>query len=357
MDDDKKVGIITLFGRFNYGNRLQNYATSKIWSDTGFIPETLVLESRPNVIKSAKAFARRILGRKIYNPESLMSEDRLKSFDYFNRNMRIRFLTDITPELKDEYTLFSVGSDQVWNPSLIVYDEDWYFLEFARPEQRIALAPSVGLDAVDRRQARKLAHGVRGFTNPSVREQRGAELIKECSGINAEVICDPTLVLSETEWRAIADSRLTPTEPYVFTYLLGGVSEDAQRVLCTVTGNNKIPVISLSDREKTGELPAGPAEFIDLISHASHVVTDSYHAAVFSCLMKTPLTIVRRSGDGGGMFSRLETLAETLGIQSKVVGLPEFDLSKAGDYFGIDERINAERQRFRTYLESRIRNC
>jgi hypothetical protein len=352
--DNRKVGVVTLPGRFNYGNRLQNYAVQRIWEELGYEPESLVLGERPNAVRTAKRLAKRLMGRKVTDPESLMSPERLAAFDRFNGNITTRCLDSIEPDLRDEYALFSVGSDQVWNLAQITYNDDWYFLEFARPEQRVALAPSIGLDSLDAGQARRLARGVRGFDHPSVREQRGAELIKECSGIDAEVICDPTLMLAPEDWRSVSDGRLTPSEPYVFAYLLGGVSDDARKVLGCITEHGRLRVIPLSDREKPEEPPAGPAEFIDLVDHASHVVTDSFHAAVFSCLMETPLTIVRRGGDGGGMFSRLETLTKTLGIEEKVYGAEGFDLSVAGDYAGVSGRIQCERDHFLSYLRGKI---
>ncbi|MBY8968309.1 polysaccharide pyruvyl transferase family protein, partial [Algiphilus sp. NNCM1] len=121
-----------------------------------------------------------------------MSEERLEAFQRFNKNMCIGVVNfdEFNPK---EYTFFSVGSDQVWNLGYIKYNEDWFFLDFAKKEQRVALAPSIGLDALDERQSRRLAKGVRNFPLLSVREERGAELIYEASGMRAEVICDPTL--------------------------------------------------------------------------------------------------------------------------------------------------------------------
>ena len=51
------------------------------------------------------------------------------------------------------------------------------------------------------------------------------------------------------------------------------------------------------------------------------------------------------------MFSRLETLSKTLGIEHKIYGFPDFNLSRAGDYGGVPEAIERERKKFMDYLE------
>ena len=344
-----RVGIITLPGRFNYGNRLQNYATARILERIGLNTKSLELV-RPKLVAQGVLLAKRVLGRPL-PPEESMGRERLAAFDRFNTRIDTRAVTRLgVGSLKGHYDLFVAGSDQVWNPNFIARRSWWYFLEFAERTQRIALSPSIGLDTLDAEQASMVAKGVSGFDCLSVRESRGAELIKECSNRDATVICDPTLVLPPEEWRAVSDDRLTPAEPYVFTYLLGGVGAGAARILDEVTDHGRLPVVPLSDRQKPEEPDAGPADFISLIDNAAHVVTDSFHAAVFSSILQTPLTIVRREG-GASMFSRLETLAQTLGIEHKVHGSPDFDLSRAGDYKGAPEAIERERRKFMDYLE------
>lgn len=37
----KKIGIITLSGNYNYGNRLQNYAMQEVYKILGFEVETI----------------------------------------------------------------------------------------------------------------------------------------------------------------------------------------------------------------------------------------------------------------------------------------------------------------------------
>ena len=353
--DKKHVGIITLPGNFNYGNRLQCYAMVRVVERFGC--EADVLEREHSYLwyrrtyYALKGLAFSLLGKSVDNPEKMRTPARVAAFERFGGNVPTVVLPGTGRSAGGSYHRIVVGSDQVWNPYGIRHQEKWYFAKFARPEQRVAVAASLGVDAfAGADQSKLVAEGVKGFTHVAVRERRGAELIKECAGIDAEVICDPTLVLPAEEWRAVADGRYTPDAPYVFTYLLGGVGAEAADVLDRVTDHGRIPVIPLSDRQKPGEPDAGPAEFIDLIDHAEHVVTDSFHAAVFSSILQTPLTIVHREG-GASMFSRLEQLSEMLGIEEKVYGSPTYDLARAGEYDGVPEAIEREREKFMTYLE------
>lgn len=347
--NDKKVGIVTLVSNFNYGNRLQAFATYQIYSDLGFAPCLLKVKKRILPLETLKLLAKKALRYEIDDPMALMTEGRRDSFGRFNSMMRTVVIGKPTDPFIDGLDYVSIGSDQVWNPLFTIHYEDWFLGDFATNEQKIALAPSIGLDKLSHDQAIRLAKSLKSYRRISVRETRGAELIKECSGVDADVICDPTLVLSAEKWRAVADGRLTPDEYYVFTYLLGGVGAEAADVLDKVTDHGRIQVIQLSDRQKPGEPDAGPAEFIDLIDHAAHVVTDSFHAAAFSSILQTPLTIVHR--DGVSMFSRLEQLSEMLGIEEKVYGSPTYNLARAGEYDGVPEAIERERGKFMAYLE------
>lgn len=298
-----------------------------------------------------KRFAKRLLGREWRGPEELMNPERARRFSSFNSLIDQREVSRLHCMLSNQYDAFSVGSDQVWNPKYMIRDTRWYFLRFARMEQRIALSPSIGLDDLKEEEREMIRKGVEGFVELSVREKRGAELIRECSKRNADVVCDPTLVLEADEWRSIASADLTPEEPYVFIYLLGEAESIPVDVLDRATKGGKLSIITLSDNDRKGEVPAGPAEFISLIDNAECVITDSFHAAVFASIMQTPLVVVRRAG-GVNIFSRLETLSQMLGIEHKIYDSPQFDLSRSGDYKGVPEAIDRERRRFMDYLET-----
>ena len=137
-----RVGIITLAGRFNYGNRLQNYATTRVYERLGFDVRSICLDDH-RILRGLKRKLKEIIGRDCKAPEELMTPERLSAFDRFNDFMDAETVNSPGAVDIDKYDYFSVGSDQVWNPNYMKHREGWFFLKFAHPEQRIALAPRV----------------------------------------------------------------------------------------------------------------------------------------------------------------------------------------------------------------------
>ena len=343
------VGIVTMVGNFNYGNRLQNYAVSKIYESLGCSVETLDYRghSLPSAVRHLAADI--LLPREATHPEEMMSRERKDSFARFTSLIPTRRVDVPMSDLASQYDLFSVGSDQVWNPNY-VDSYRWMFLRFADRRQRIALAPSIGLSSLQSPYARAMiSRGLLGFDYLSVREESGAELIKELTGRDAQVVIDPTLMLTPETWRRVANGRMVPDGEYVLTYLLGDKSESQDKFVGELVSENRASLVRLSDKARKGEIDAGPAEFIALIDGASHVVTDSYHAAVFSILMSTPLTIFKREGRSN-LFSRLATLTKKFDLGAAVFGedcfCPDVTISPTRR----EEILREERERVADHL-------
>lgn len=350
-DKRRRVGIVTIQSRANYGNRLQNYATAELIKKMGYQPVSLILDRSRDLLARIRSAARRALGKKLH--EESMSAQRLEAFDRFNELMDFEVVDYASLHRNLDCDFYCAGSDQIWRFARFGFGEKWTFLQFADKDRRISLAPSFGVDTMTRLQSRRLGRYVDGYRMLSVREERGAEMIAGASGRKAEVICDPTLALSPEEWRSVSCDSLTPAVPYVFVYLLGDATCETTAIINAASRNGELEVVYLSDRERQGEPPAGPSEFLSLVDHAQHVVTDSFHASIFSSLFRTPLTIVRRNAGSSAfsnMFGRIETLAAKLGIEHMVYESQGYDPDRADDFEGVAENIERERKRIIDYL-------
>ena len=94
VSDDKQailatVGIVTLNGNHNYGNRLQLYACKAIFNSLGMEGTVLIpsphLCAHSNPVRNAKCFVKQILGRVDEAPyEEGMTSERLTAFERFS---------------------------------------------------------------------------------------------------------------------------------------------------------------------------------------------------------------------------------------------------------------------------------
>ena len=82
------------------------------------------------------------------------------------------------------------------------------FLTFARKEQKIAYATSIGISELPKEWEEFYAKNIKEFTSISVREDDAAKIIKNLTGRSVKVVIDPTMLLTKEKWEEVAkDSR------------------------------------------------------------------------------------------------------------------------------------------------------
>ena len=221
-DNHKKIGIVTLTGYFNYGNRLQNYALQEILKRYSEEVETFVI---PNISanshgtkhyvkklfsqplsKTAKSFSSKI--KNLPNKGILIERER--KFKEFSQNyIKERHFSTLYEinGISDEFGYVVTGSDQVWNSNFIKNMEQYYFLQFVEKEKRIAYAPSFGISEIPEDAKPQYKEWLSSIPYISVREKEGAKIIKELTGRDVLVLVDPTLLLTKDEWLKISKNH------------------------------------------------------------------------------------------------------------------------------------------------------
>lgn len=218
-----KIGVITIVDNKNYGNRLQNYAVMKIYEKMGYEVETLILNPRKGNIKYIPKALRMIINQIKQQFKMDLSHRRIKNFSQFNKRMGI--IIKYCPiwsrlYIDSKYCFFSVGSDQIWNYKLGCAN-GVSFLSFARRSKRIAFSPSLGVSVIPKELTDFYKSKLIGFNHISVREQSGAELVYNLTKKKAEVLLDPTMMLTANEWRKISKPSIHIGKKYILKYFLG----------------------------------------------------------------------------------------------------------------------------------------
>ena len=322
----KKIGIITLNGYHNYGNRLQNYATQEVLKSLGFFVETFLVKKINNKKQNNKKIWIKIPTKILSFLKSgsirKMKKRRYNVFKTFTLNYIAETNFAITEKyipdtLKDEYDYFITGSDQVWNPN---YPEvsHIHFLTFAPKYKRIAFAPSFGVSKINPEYVDNYKKWISDIHRLSVREKDGARIIKELTGRDAVVLVDPTLLLTKEKWLSIAkESKNKPKSRFLLTYFLGEMPSKYRKQINKIAADNNLTVVNLNDIRDEKTYVIGPNEFIDYINSCSLLCTDSFHGTVFSILYEKPFIVYKRVGSSFSMYSRIETLLNKFDLNSR----------------------------------------
>ena len=233
------------------------------------------------------------------------------SDQYIHIRFNIKNLTDII----DDYDYFVVGSDQVWNPYFGNLKDN--FLSFAPYEKRIAYAASIASPEIPKDKKSVFQKGLNGMKWISMREQEGANTVKQFTGRDVPVVVDPTMLLTPDEWCKVSRKPAWYRgEDYILTYFLGNRPDTAIQQVANKIG---LPIVNLLDEEVYEHYVTGVDEFIWAIEHASLVYTDSFHGTVFSILFQKPFVICNRVGEGctNKMSSRIDTLLAYFGLEGR----------------------------------------
>ncbi|RGG76792.1 polysaccharide pyruvyl transferase family protein [Clostridium sp. AF17-2] len=378
------IGLVTCFWVKNYGSALQSYATQNILDKLNMENETInysvanePLLRRLNIIlhKLRYPSVRKAKIDKYINKKELHKseeyekgvKDRIQAFDSFIKD-HIRFSEQIKDrkhleEQSLKYSTIIVGSDQLWLPENI--EEDYYTLTWVpKGIKKVSYATSFGVSTIPSMIRKKTREFLMEMDGISVRELSGVNIVKEISGKNAEIVLDPTLLLTRKEWDNLDKRNRMIEEKYIFCYFMakGQKKRKFAENLKEKTGY-KIIVLKHLDEfipedENFGDYAPydiGPIEFINLIKYAEYVCTDSFHGTVFSIINhKDFFTFSRYEKEvQESTNTRLVSLLKLLGLENRMNN-DEIMNATITNYDDVDRKLLKLRENSLTYLKDAI---
>ena len=346
-----KIGIITLFGLSNNGNRLQNLAVTELLQRRGFTVESVVCEKI--TIRSIKNDLRRMLF--FWSGYS----KRYRAFKRWNKKyMKVRFFVSqnlkMPQRVNNKYDIFVVGSDQVWNPEIRQNERDTFFLKFTNKEKRVCLSPSIGVSSISNQYYDIYKDGLSGFNYLSCREEDGSREISRITGKECETLIDPSLALDSDYWRSVGNYKLVPNNNFLIQLFLSQPKTDVLESISEYAKCNNYEIIDLMDVESPYYSQA-PDAFISLIDKAQIVFTDSFHAVAFSVNLNTPFYAFDRTVDSyneglSSMNSRITSLLSKLYLSNRFLKAPIDKYQQSLDFCKSNEVLAHCRYDFNNYL-------
>ena len=377
-----KIGILTHFYKStNYGGVLQAYALCKFLNKNGHSAKQILYEHNLKQISCTKMSVFSFITKVIRSVNKRISRKL-----YFRLNQKVKsrqevafsdfreyvphtlgvYRQDSIKSVLEMFDAFITGSDQVWNP--MWYDPTYMLCFVDKDMPKFSYAASIGLKELDRKQELIFREHLSKFSGISVREKTAADLLKPIIDKKVNVCVDPTLLLTAEEWDEV-DSKKFTNQKYVFLYLLGNDNKVRKlakkfadsRGLKLIMIPDLLGIYRKRDRIHNAEivLDATPGDFISLIKNAEYILTDSFHACVFSIIYHKEFYAFSRSGTIK-MNSRIVDLLEMFDCLDHFCGdnrkrikfvnyCPAINYAKSSDVFVKVKKDSVQ------YLESSLR--
>ncbi|MDD7016125.1 MAG: polysaccharide pyruvyl transferase family protein, partial [Firmicutes bacterium] len=319
----EKAGIVTLYhGNHNFGGLLQAYALpTALEKYLGITAEQIDYACKWQEQPKDKPSLKNLINSIGYQFFSMLKKKNLQKrkqvFDDFIKfipHSEESYESDSISKTLDRYTVFICGGDQIWNDYQQINwycreDSEVFTLQFV-PEymKKISYAPSMAVLSLTDGFKTDFRKGINRLDTISLRERRAVPVLQELTDKPIAVTVDPVLRLEETDWLKVARYPQIG-QKYILCYLLGdslvqrkATQIFAAKVKCkTVT----FPHILCNDVRKCDlffgdirDYTSGPREFLGLIKNAEFVITDSFHACVFSMIFQTPFAVFERHKAG-----------------------------------------------------------
>lgn len=393
----KKIGCVIAYakGHNNYGTSLQGYAMIRKIREMGYNVEVIeyvkrlsVLDKMRYVVNALRAGEMKVLKKKL-NEKNTPKENteyrkelrqRTQAVDAYKAKKLIPLFHKYVGykalhEGSKSYDVIVVGSDQVWTP-LSLPNKFFNLLFVDDSVRKVAYASSFGVSEIPDFQKAATGRYLDRFYRIGVREQRGKEIVDSLSHQKAQVVADPTLLLTREEWEQEINEEISETTqankkrvegaPYIFCYLISP-NEEARVQAKKWSEQTGLPILTIRHMEQYREIDESigdeapyaidPNDFVRYISKAAYVCTDSFHCTVFSILFHRKfMTFYRTSNkDRTNRNSRIDSLFDILEVGRNHIFTGEVDkIEDPIDWKQVDDNLSKLRQQSILFLENAL---
>ena len=338
-----KIGVLTLPLHNNFGGILQAYALQQVLNnlghDTVLIDKSRYVSLGPWYKKYPIYFKRAIrkyLGREnlivradvaINNASKIISTH---TEPFIEKHIRRIFTRDFSNLRKGDFDAFIIGSDQVWRPKYFFSKIENAYLDFAKEWniKRIAYAASFGTDEweYNEEETANCTTLLKKFNAVSVRESSAVKLCEEKFGVKTQHVLDPTLLLNKEDYIKLFERTKTPqNEGNLFCYILDE-SIEIDTIISRISKEKGLTPFYVNSKYNNAEAPLEeriqqPVEkWLRAFYDAEFVITDSFHACVFSIIFNKPFIVYGNKERG---FARFESLLKLFKMEERLVCSPD----------------------------------
>ena len=365
-----RIAIFTLPLHTNYGGILQTYALQTVLKRMGHEVTVIDRDHYPHFSKMRRLlmYAKRLVKKYLMRRKNtIVFIDKYREYNYsiisqftkefIERHIARRVVNNILTLKKNDFDVLIVGSDQVWRPLYYGSKIENAYFDFAQSwdVKRIAYAPSFGTDVWEytQKQSKRCGKLLHSFDAISVREDSGIVLCHKFFKVQAKQVLDPTMLLDVDDYiQIMEDSACFHSEGTLFCYILDETKEKMELVEHVATDKNLVPYwIKPGAGNTLEELIQPPVEsWLRAFYDAEFIVTDSFHACVFSILFNKPFIVYGNEDRGMTRFHSLLTMFDIEGVL--IMKLEDYEKVKMQtiDFVKVEKRLKLLREESFCYL-------
>lgn len=368
-----KIGIVTLPLHTNYGGILQAYALQTVLERMGHDVEHLQpMNSLPRLHpmwKMPLVWCKRAF-RKFFCGESklpIFTDPRkwitIHTDKFIRTHINCRYInpSDWNENLAREYDAIVFGSDQVWRLAYAVPIEKYFGFFIGDDDvKRLSYAASFGTEEnlFTPNQLQTCSSLLKKFTAVSVRENSAVDMCKKLFAVDAQHHIDPTMFLAASDYVSLCKGKKLPkVDGNMAVYVLdeNAQTDDFVEKLSKRKGlkpyriNSKVEDYNAPITERQQPPVEG---WLKAFDEAEYIVTDSFHACVFSILFNKPFICLGNSFRGNTRFNSLLCM---FGLEDRMIdcNVSLIDLPDSPiDWSSVNDILAEKRKEAQTFLET-----
>lgn len=345
-----RIGILTLPLHTNYGGILQAYALQTVLERMG---HQVVVFDTPNKMplpplwKIPLTFAKRLFLKSMGRIDRIFIEKYNNQIrpviakeiqPFVDERIHRKVLTNFSTLEAHEFDAIVVGSDQIWRsiyfvPLWLGQKMEKAYLSFTKGWniKRISYAASFGTDKWEYNEEQTLhsKEALQMFDAVSVREENGVKLCKQYFEVDAIHVLDPTMLLDANDYIELFKQKQTPkSRGNLLNYVLDETDEIKNLIQKVASENKMIPFAVNNPYENDDTKPLNQRikpsveTWLRGFYGADFVITDSFHACVFSIIFKKQFIVVGNKERG---MARFASLLKMFGLEERLVD-EKFDI-------------------------------
>ncbi len=343
-----KTMTITLHDTDNCGSSLQAFALQTFLLDNHI--ENEIINYVPNYTKNngnaLKYFVKNIVYFKYI-------QNRNKKFkDFKKKYLRItKEKYKNIKELKDakfSCDCLITGSDQLWNSSYQCGNDPAFYLNFGSVPKKIAYAVSVGKSNIEQSNLNIIKENVKNFDWISVREGTTVGQLRPLfPSIDIDYVCDPVLLNDAKRYNDIKTNRII-NEKYVLVYMAQIPDTNIMNnIIKKVREKYNIKVVLIGSYRNRCDSDihmrdVAPGDFLSLIYNAEYIISNSFHATMFSLIYEKNFLSILPDKNG----ARIKEILDKVGLNNNYISLSDdkITIPIINDYNSINIKLNKFRE-------------